>query len=271
VNAILKIFIVLMAALPGRVLAQTDSAFTLARTYEGDIADAAIDQLDNLYIISSTGQIKKFGPNGDSTGVYNQVKKFGTLYSIDVSNPLKVILFYKDFSTIVVLDRFLASINTISLRIHGILQPGAVGISYDNNLWVFDEYDNKLKKIDDQGNHIFETADFRTIFNSSLSPQRVLNDNGLVYLADSVKGVYIFDNYGAFKKKIPVLHWRSLAVSQNRIISLDGETITVYNTGNMLQTQRKAPFFQPYLHSFTTANRLLTFSSDRLRIYQFRF
>jgi hypothetical protein len=35
---------------------------------------------------------------------FNNVKKFGKISTIDVSNPLKVLLYYKDFSTIVVLD-----------------------------------------------------------------------------------------------------------------------------------------------------------------------
>src|SRR5947209_6034264 len=131
--------------------AQKDS-FTLVRTYEGDIANAAIDNLDNLYIISSEGQIRKFDPNGDSLGVYSQVQHFGNLYSLDVSNPLKLLLFYKDYSTIVVLDRYLAGRGVLDLRRYNILQPAAIGLSYDNNIWIYDEYDNKLKKMDEQGN-----------------------------------------------------------------------------------------------------------------------
>jgi hypothetical protein len=108
--------------------AQKDS-FLLVRTYQGDIVDAAMDNLDNLYIISSGGQIKKYNSAGDSVAVFNQVKNSGKLFSLDVSNPLKLLLFYKDFSTVVVLDRFLAKVTSVDLRRVGILQPGAVGLS----------------------------------------------------------------------------------------------------------------------------------------------
>jgi hypothetical protein len=30
----------------------------------------------------------------------------------------------------------------------------------------------------------------------------MINDNGLVYLADSARGIFVFDNYGAFKKRL---------------------------------------------------------------------
>ena len=248
-----------------------DSSFVLVRTYQGDIVNAAMDNFDNIYIISSTGQIKKFNANGDSIAVYNQVKNFGNLYSIDVTNPLKILLFYKDFSTIVILDRFLANLSTIDLRKLSILQPDAVGLSYDNKIWVFDEYDNKLKKIDEYGNILMETPDFRTIFNENIVPQKIISDNGFVYLADTANGVYVFDNYGSFKKVIPLKNWQSIAVNNSNVISTNNEMITVYNTATLLQTQKKTPFFKPYIHSFTNANKFITFSNNSLQIYQYRF
>lgn len=249
----------------------TDSSIVMIGSYEGDIADAAIDNLDNLYIVSSTGQIKKYNAAGDSVGVYNQIKKFGKLFSIDVSNPLKLLLFYKDFSTVVVLDRFLANINTINLRKFSILQPGAIGMSYDDQIWVYDEYDNKLKKIDNQGNKLLETTDFRTVFNQIISPQKIINDNGFVYLADTLSGVFVFDNYGSFKRKIPMMNWQSIAVSRNNLISTQKEFITIYNQSTLLESSRKNPFFKPYHHSFTSANKFISFSNNRLEIYQYRY
>ena len=149
--------------------AQTDSSFTLVRTYTGEIADAALDNLGNLYIVSPGGQIRKFNAAGDSVAIYNQVRNSGKLFSIDVSNPLKILLFYKDFSSVVVLDRFLSAITTVNLKKYSILQPTAVGLSYDNHIWVFDEYDSKLKKIDEQGNLLLETSDFRTALNQRMA------------------------------------------------------------------------------------------------------
>jgi hypothetical protein len=249
-----------------------DSSFVLVKTYRGDIADAAVDNLDNLYIISSTGQIKKFDAAGDSAAVYNQVKNFGKLYSLDVSSPLRPMLFYKDFSTIVLLDRFLANRSVLDLRKYSIFQPGAVGLSYDNNIWVFDEYDNKLKKIDEQGNLLLETPDFRSIFSETLRPQKIINDNGLVYLADPATGVFVFDIYGSFKKKILLKNWQSIAVKENYLIQTHPNEIVVYNTRTFVDVKKTIPStFQPYVRSISTASKLVTFSNDTLHMYQFKF
>jgi len=250
---------------------QVSDSFVLIKTYTGDIADIAMDNLDNLYIVSSTGQIKKLNAAGDSVGVYNQAKNYGKLYTIDVSNPLKILLFYKDFSSIVILDRFLASQSTVDLKKYSILNPSAIGNSYDNDIWVYDEFDSKLKKIDEQGNKLLETADFRNVFSQSISPQKIFSDNRLVYLADTTNGVFVFDNYGSFKKKIPVQNWQTIAIAGNNVISTNNELITIFNSATQLQIQKKVPVFKPYFHSFITPSKLVNFSSNTIEVYQYHY
>ncbi len=258
-------------------LAQTktnggDSSFVLIKTYTGDIADAVMDNLDNLYLISSGGQIRKYNANGDSVAIYNQTRNFGKLFSIDVTNPLQPLLFYKDFSTVVLLDRFLANRTSIDLRRFNILQPAAVGISYDNNIWVYDEWDNKLKKINESGNLLLSTVDFRTAFNEPVRPQKIIDNNTLVYLADTATGVFVFDNYGTYKKKIPAKNWQSIAVKDNYIISTNSTSIGVYNTQTFMDTKKMLPgYFEPALRSFSTATRFVNFSNASLYIYTYRF
>jgi hypothetical protein len=250
--------------------AQKDTSFLLVRTYSGDIANVAVDNLDNIYVVSSTGQLKKFNNRGDSVGVFNGMRNYGKLQAIDVSNPLKPLLFYRDFSTVVILDRLLASRTSFDLRRHNVLQPTAIGLSYDNNIWVFDQYDNKLKKLDESGNTLLETADFRQAFNQAITPQKIINDNGLVYLADSAQGIFVFDNYGAFKRKIVLKNWRNIDVWGGKVVRLGSDAVIVYNPDTFLEQAQKFPAsFEPYLHSFTTHNKLITFSADSLRIYRF--
>ena len=88
--------------------AQKDSCCKLIAAIKGDVVDFAVDNLDNVYVINSSDQVKKYNSNGDSVAVFNNVKKFGKLSFIDASNPLKLLLYYKDFSTIVTLDRLLS-------------------------------------------------------------------------------------------------------------------------------------------------------------------
>ena len=140
------------------VFGQADTSFHLLRVIKGDIVDFTVDNLNNTYIINSKNQLKKINADGDSMAVFNDVKKFGQLSYIDVSNPLKPLIYYRDFATIVVLDRFLNIRNTIDLRKQNIFSVKAIGQSYDNKIWLYDEQDNKLKKIDEDGKVSFRKA-----------------------------------------------------------------------------------------------------------------
>lgn len=249
-----------------------DTGFVWLKTYQGDIVNASLDNLNNLYLVSSTGQIRKYNANGDSTGVYNQVRNYGQLFSMDVSNPLQPLLFYKDFSTIVLLDRFLANRAVIDLRRSGILQPSAAAISYDNNIWVYDEWDSKLKKMNDQGVLLLETADFRTAFSQTLHPQQIIDNNTMVYLADSAAGVFVFDIYGTYKKRIDLLHWHSLTIKDNIVVSTGTGGVSAYNMQTYAVRKAALPSFaNTSLRTLVTPSRLVLFAKDSLRIYSYRF
>jgi hypothetical protein len=126
--------------------------------------------LDNIYLLTTGNQLKKINNNGDSAGIFNDVKRYGNPSSIDVNNPLKILLYYKNYSTVVVLDRFLNMRNTINFRKQNIFTVNAISTSYDNNIWLFDEQNLKLKKIDDEGKVLQETIDWRNLFDTVPSP-----------------------------------------------------------------------------------------------------
>jgi len=268
VNKILSILILLMLAQIS--FAQLDTAFRLIKTFPGEIADAAIDNLDNVYILTTTDQLKKYNSSGDSIAVYNNVRKYGKVYSMDVANPLKVLLYYKDFSSIVVLDRLLAARSTIDLRRKNILQVGAIGQSYDNNIWVFDAYDNKLKKIDDEGNILLETPDFRQVFDQALAPQQIVDQNNQVYLYDPANGIFVFDHYGTYKRKIPVRGWSNVSITDKYILGISNESLQSYNVSTLMQSQQKFPGnFTPYYRYYISNNKLIALSKDGLHIYSY--
>lgn len=229
----------ILAAL--KMLAQNDSAFTYVKSIPGEFSYFNIDNLDNIYLVTNGNQLKKLYPNGDSAAVFNDVRKYGKLFSIDVTNPLKLLLYYQNFSTIVVLDRFLNIRNVINLRKEKIFNVKAIGSSYDNNIWVFDEGDAKLKKIDDNGTLLSETVDLRMIVDTIPSPSQLIDQDGYVHLYDPDKGFYIFDIYGALKNKIPFFEWRNIEVIGKKLYGFTGTSLYQYQPGSLQLKEYKLP------------------------------
>jgi len=250
--------------------AQSDSVVHLTQQafIQGAYTNFYIDNLNNIYLINADNQIKKLNEKGDSLAVANALKRFGDIYSMDVSNSLKTIVYYKDFATIVVLDRFLKNINTIDLRKYGILQAHAVAVSYDNNYWVFDEVENKLKKIDDNGITLLSTPDLRTIFDSTFIPEKIIDYSGYVYLYNKKSGLKVFDYYCALKQSIAALNWNDIQIIKNTVLGFDDTLIHVY----AIDVFKEAAYnFQPSLNGLKKIqkmmNELYVLKDDGLYLY----
>lgn len=263
--------ILIVLCLGKTAAAQVDTSFKLVKRIMGDIVGFTVDNLDNIYLLNSTNQVKKLNANGDSVAVFNDVKRYGQATLIDVSNPLKVLVYYRDFATIVILDRFLNVRSSIDLRKENILQVRAIGQSYDNKIWVFDEIESKLKKIDDEGKMILETPDFRQLFDSTMLPQKIFDHDQYVYLYDSTQPVCVFDYYGALKKKILISHWQNFKVAGNFIFGSKGTSLFRYDLKTFRLDEWRLPDEIIGAKAFNfTSTRLYALRNDRIDVFNFR-
>ena len=231
------------ASVPAQDTALQKPVFALLRTIRGDMADFTVDNLGNIYILSQDNQLKKIGANGDSLAVFNDVRRYGKIATIDATNPLKILVYYREFTMIIELDRFLNIINRIDLRNPNlnILQAKAVGLAYDNNVWVFDEQDAKLKRIGDDGSLVDQTTDFRQLFDSTPDPTMIRDQGGLVYLYDPAKGVYAFDHYGAMKTHLILPGWQDFDVIDKSLLGRDGGKFYKYQLGTLDMQEEPIP------------------------------
>ena len=211
------------------------------KSIKGDFTYCMPDQLGNVYALSRSGQLKKYNANLDSMGVFNEVRRYGKLYSISAENPLRSLLYFKDYRIVLVLDRLMQVVNKIDIRKANIFQAQVVAQGYDNTIWVFDEQESRLKKLDESGKLLFESADLRLVFNETLTPSTMFDAAGFVYLYDAQKGLYIFDYYGALKNRIALIGWTSVQALGKKIIGLKNGKMMVYTPGDIDTKEMQLP------------------------------
>jgi len=258
-------------AIPVATTAQSDSAFKFLKTIKGKYSYFNVDNLDNIYLITEGNRLKKIDQNGDSVAVFNDVKRYGNPSSIDVTNPLKTLLYYKNFSTIVTLDRLLTMRNTVNLRTQNIFLVKSLSLSYDNNIWLFDEEDFKLKKIDEQGKLLQESIGWRLLFDTVPSPVKIIDRDNFVYLYDPEKGFYIFDYYGSFKNRLPFLKWNNVEVSGKTMYGFDDGKLYSYELSSLQLKEYRLPvFFGDYLAIKAMNRKIYLLKSDGINIYEIK-
>ncbi|MEO6316862.1 MAG: hypothetical protein ABIU63_06305 [Chitinophagaceae bacterium] len=192
-------------------------------------------------LLDSNNQLKKVSGNGDSIAIFNDVRKYGKVFSIDAGNPLKILLYYRDFGTIVVLDRLLNIRTTIDLRKQNIFQAKAICQSYDNGVWVYDEGEAKLKRISDDGSIIDQTGDLRLQLEEAPSPAFIEDHDRLVYLYDSSKGLLVFDYFGTLKNKLAFTGWQDFQLAGKYIVGRKGVLLVRYQLASFSLEEKLLP------------------------------
>jgi hypothetical protein len=100
-----------------------------------------LDSLDNLYFIKNNTLIKK---SKSETWQYKNIS-LGKITYVKIETSLKIVLFYENFNTIILLDSQLNEIQKINFSENtNPLMVSATGIASQNKLWI---YDSALQQI----------------------------------------------------------------------------------------------------------------------------
>ena len=232
-----KVSFTQVAPIPDAANGITKLQVQLEKTFAGKWTNVEVDNLGNLYLVDDQQRIKKLNNRYDSVGTFNEVRTVGTLHSIDVSNPLRIILWYKDFGTLLLLDRFLQVKTSIDLRNIGLLQCNAVAQSYDNNIWVYDDLSAQIKKINEEGKVLLESPDMRVLYDAPPHPQTLTDFNRNLYAYDADNGLLICDYFGAVQKRLLYKGWKNLQGFGRGLLATNEDVVT-WLSSNGIDTKK---------------------------------
>jgi hypothetical protein len=102
-----------------------------------------VDKLDNLYIYQGN-LLEKYNPDGKKTAHFSSVE-FGPATSIDATDPMQTVLFFREFNIVLFLDKNLNQIgNPLYLDKAGFPAIDAVCKSKQFGIWLFDNYEQRI-------------------------------------------------------------------------------------------------------------------------------
>ena len=197
-----------------------------------DVVDSTSDFSGNLYLSNHQGGISKYDMNGVLQISYSGNKN-SPLYSIDVSHTSKIFGFFRDLQSYLILDRFLNPLN------EAILDPSFVGYatetaySADNNLWIFDQSDQSIKKISLLNNTVITSSAIPLIIaDEEWDLKQIEEYQNRLYLYNSSNDIYVFDNLGTYIRKLDVNPDCKICFNDNNMVFIQGTQILLYNVYN---------------------------------------
>ncbi|MGB3799985.1 MAG: hypothetical protein WA952_09220 [Lewinella sp.] len=188
---------------------------TMAGKLAAQVADFFLDPAGKAYYLLEDARLVTPNPLGENTYSFYD-SSLGSPDYIDVTNPFQILVYYREYGTVVVLDRTLSELDRIDLFANGnIRQPGVIARSYDDGMWVFDNWDFRLLRLNGVGEIEHQTNNLRLQLGISGVPDALFVDKNRVMLYFAVDDrMAVFTNYGKFLTWIEVpagltLSWRA--------------------------------------------------------------
>ncbi len=161
------------------------------------------DRLLQSYLVTNTQDLIKYTADGVEQFRYNN-RRLGSLARVDVSNAFNLLLYYPDYQTAITLDRTMNKTGEWNLPALGFLNVALVATSSDNQLWLYDTADQRLKKIGADGQVLIQSDNLLQVLGYPLQAACLLDRGNLIYLSDPVHGIMVFDALGQYHTTIPL-------------------------------------------------------------------
>ncbi len=209
--------------------------YKLLNTIPVNSSRVLTDHLGNIYTISKTN-ITKLDKEGNKLAEYSNAN-LGELSYADVSDPFRILLFFRDFNQIQLLDKYLAEIaSPVSLDDLDINQVEIACTSNLGGFWVYDSQTTELKYIDRTLEIAAKSIPLNTVADITAQPDFLIEKNDLLFLNIPENGIFLFDKYGLFYKRIPLLNLVSFQIKENDIVFFENNSLFRYNH-ELMQTE----------------------------------
>jgi len=184
-----------------------------------------IDSQGNLYIVQDS-YLYKYSLDGQFQYSYTNFA-LGSITTVDVTNPSKIMLFFKEAGCLIFLNEQLSSItekidltalkfNTISLA----------AFSTTNNIWLYDYANMDLISLDfymNLKNKIHYSFD-----NFQPLQMTVINEKQIA-IFNPKTGIRFFDSFGTFIKSIAIISDKYVQITDSFIYYIKGNLLHCYN------------------------------------------
>lgn len=147
----------------------------------------------------------------------------GKITKVDLQNPLKIVLFYENFNTVILLDNQLNEIQKINFSESTIpIVVSAIGIASQNQLWIYNSMNQQLGLFD-YLNTIYKTISVPSAENI----KNYFSDFNAFYWIDNKNNWYACDIFGRITNNGKVPDFESIEIiNKNQFIySTNGSLI----------------------------------------------
>ncbi len=229
------------------------------------IIDAAVDRPGELYVITKYGQFQKFDQDGKLIVLY-KTEKAPTLF--DPRDGSRLFAYYRDVQEYDYMSPSFQINSSFRIDSAFAIQPWLMCTSGDLKLWVLDNADHSLKKLNPRAHEVeVEVNVDSTVINDATHFTRMREYQNFVFLLNPRKGIYIFNSLGQHVKTIDVKALHNFHFLGEELYYAKGGSLKFFN---LFTTQtREVPLGTLKGDIILTDVRMYVINHRSIEIYEF--
>lgn len=229
-------------AVPAPKAASPAGAWTLVKTLTlPGVGAASLDRRGTLYLADQDNNLRQLTRDGQPLNTYSPAQP-GHVAVVEAWNQNSLLVFYDDRQQVLLLDRFLAPLSEIRLAdyVEGTVRTAT--LAPDGLLWLLDESTLTLREFDPQARRMVQNTPLDLLIGRSRPDFRFLRQyQNNVYLVDHTSGIFVFDNLGNYRKKLPFTGLDFIAFRGDELAYLSGGELHFFHLYNLTERTQLLP------------------------------
>lgn len=174
------------------------------------------DNLGNAYVIEGD-EMTKYLETGSKYRVFSN-KRLGKISAVDALNPLKIVVFYRDFSKVVFLDNTITENGMpLNLADRDLEFASIICASFDNGIWVYDPVRFLLLRLNQNLQETVRITNLNQILGYSPQPMFMTEYDNRLFMSDPDRGILMFDIFGTYLSTIRLPEIGKFQVTEQQI------------------------------------------------------
>jgi hypothetical protein len=202
---------------------------------------ASLDRRGTLYLADQDNNLRQLARDGQPLNTYSPAQP-GHVAVVEAWNQNSLLVFYDDRQQVLLLDRFLAPLSEIRLAdyIDGTVRTAT--LAPDGLLWLLDESALTLREFDPQALRVVQSTPLDLIIGHSRPDFRFLRQyQNNVYLVDRTSGIFVFDNLGNYRKKLPFTGLDFITFRGDELAYISGGQLHFFHLYNLTERTQPLP------------------------------
>jgi len=186
-----------------------------------------VDYFNNIYTIKGNA-LKKYSPNKEFLSNFSDAL-LGEITSIDVSNPLRLLLFYKESNQILYLDQNLSPIaEPINLYSYTDNETQICCDASSGGFWIYNIDDNQAFQISKQGEIVIKSSLLTSYFKDYI-PSKMIEYHEKLYFLIPSHSILILNKFGQFIQQIPLVGITDFCHNNQNLLYLKDNSWFLYS------------------------------------------